>query len=239
MGLVTAQRLAAGGANVVVADVDLKAAQSAVNGIAADGGFAQGAKADCRSYQEVKLAVQTALSFDGRLDILVNCAGGAAARVFGRTETFENLDIDIIDWGIDVNLRGAIYYCHAALPHMIAQESGVIVNMGSVDGTTGTTAIEYGAAKSGIVGLTKSLAIYGAPYGIRVCCVSPGPVLTRPAMAKMPTLLGRAAEPSEIVDLVEYLCSDKAAFITGTDYLIDGGKSCGGVSRPVHDPRDT
>ena len=76
-------------------------------------------------------------------------------------------------------------------------------------------------------GLTKSLALYGAPYGVRVCCVSPGPVLTRPAMANMKTPLGRAAQPGEIVILILYLSSDKAAFVTGTNYLIDGGRSCG------------
>ena len=74
-------------------------------------------------------------------------------------------------------------------------------------------------------GLTKSLALYGAKYGVRVCCVSPGPVLTRAAMSNMKTLLGRAADPQEIVDLILYLASDKAAFITGTNYLIDGGRN--------------
>ena len=73
-------------------------------------------------------------------------------------------------------------------------------------------------------GLTKSLALVGAPYGVRCCCVSPGPGLTRDAMANMKTLLGRAAEPQEIVDLIMYLASDKAAFITGENILIDGGR---------------
>ena len=73
-------------------------------------------------------------------------------------------------------------------------------------------------------GLTKSLALVGAPYGVRCCCVSPGPVLTRPGMADMKTLLGRAADPQEIVDLVLFLASEKAAFITGEDILIDGGR---------------
>ena len=72
--------------------------------------------------------------------------------------------------------------------------------------------------------MTKSLALYGAKYNVRVCCVSPGPVLTRLAMVKMKTLMGRAAEPQEIVDLIMYLASEKAAFITGTNYLIDGGR---------------
>ncbi|MEN6545916.1 MAG: SDR family oxidoreductase, partial [Armatimonadia bacterium] len=89
--------------------------------------------------------------------------------------------------------------------------------------------LDYGAAKSGMIGLTKSLALYGAPHGIRSCCVSPGPVLTRPAMANMKTRLGRAAEPDEIVSLILYLCSDEAAFITGSNYVIDGGRSIGGL----------
>ena len=78
-----------------------------------------------------------------------------------------------------------------------------------------------------MTGLVKSLAQYGARHGkIRAVCVAPGPVLTRAAMANMKTMIGRAAEPGEIVDLVEYLISDKAAFITGVTYLIDGGRSC-------------
>jgi len=81
-----------------------------------------------------------------------------------------------------------------------------------------------------MIGLTKSLALYGAPYNVRACCVSPGPVLTRPGMANMATPLKRAAEPIEVVNLILYLCSDKAAFITGSNYLIDGGRACGGAS---------
>ena len=110
-------------------------------------------------------------------------------------------------------------------PH---RDRGVIINVGSVDGQTGSAAVEYSAAKSGVMnGLTKSLALYGAPWGVRVCCVSPGPVLTRPAMAKMKTPLGRAAQTQEIVDLILFLCSDQAGFITGSNYMIDGGRSCG------------
>ena len=74
-----------------------------------------------------------------------------------------------------------------------------------------------------MIGLTKSIALYGAPHGVRGCCVAPGPVLTRPEMAGMKTRLGRAAETDEIVSLILYLCSDEAAFITGANYVIDGG----------------
>lgn len=230
IGLLSAQRFAAAGAHVIIADIDITAAEEAAVKLGAAGGTIAAVAVDNRKYNEVKQAVQRALQCTGRLDILLNCAGGSAGRVFGKSEHFKDLDIEIIDWGIDVNLRGSVYYCHAAIGFMMEKQNGTIIHMGSVEGITGTRAVEYGAAKSGIIGLTKSLAIYGAPYGVRVCCISPGPVLTRKAMAKMPTLLGRAAEPDEIVDLIEYLCSNKAAFITGTNYLIDGGRSCGVIS---------
>ena len=73
-------------------------------------------------------------------------------------------------------------------------------------------------------GLTKSLAILGAPHGVRSCCVIPGPVLTRPGMAAMKTLLGRAAEPDELVNVILFLCSNKASFITGSSHVVDGGR---------------
>lgn len=165
----------------------------------------------------------------GRIDIVVNSAGGSSSRVFRRKESFRDLPIEVIDWGIDVNLKGQIYMARACIGYMMDRGFGVIINLGSVVGQTGSMSIDYSTAKSGAMnGLTKSLALYGAPYGVRACCVSPGPVLTRPGMAKMKTPLGRAAQPEEIVDLIEYLCSDKAGFITGVNYMIDGGRSCGG-----------
>jgi len=228
MGLLASQKLAEGGAKVVLVDVNGTAAEAAVASIRGSGGEATASVTDVRDYQQVKAAVALALATYGSADILINSAGGAAQRVFGCTETWKDLDVAIIDWGLDVNLRGALYFCHAVIGHMMEQGKGVIINMGSVEGVTGSYAVEYGAAKAGLIGLTKSLALYGAPHGIRACCVSPGPVLTRPAMANMETRLGRAAEPIEIVDLILYLCSDKAAFITGQNYTIDGGRSLGG-----------
>jgi len=227
MGLLTAQRFAEEGANAVLIDVNQEALTTAEEEIREKGGGAFAVPADVRSYEQVKNAVELAARKYGRIDVLMNCAGGNAGRIFGRPDPFHKLDIQIIEWGLDVNLKGAVYFCHAVLGHMIEQKSGVIINMGSVDGVTGSMSPDYSAAKSGMIGLTKSLALYGAPYGIRACCISPGPVLTRPEMAKMKTLLGRAAQPAEIVDLVLYLSSDQAAFITGSNYMIDGGRVLG------------
>ena len=76
-----------------------------------------------------------------------------------------------------------------------------------------------------MIGLTRSLAQYGAKYGVRCVCVSPGPVLTRAAMANMKTMLGRAAEPQEIIDLILFIASDKGQFINGENIMIDGGRN--------------
>ncbi len=227
IGLLAAQKFAEEGANVVLADVNLEAVTAAAEYICSKGADATGVQVDVRCYEQVKAAVALAVKKYGNLDIMLNCAGGSAGRVFKRCEGFHKLDIEIIDWGLDVNLKGAVYFCHAALDPMVKQKKGVIVNVGSVTGVIGGRDVEYSAAKSGIIGLTKSLAVYGAPYGIRACCVSPGPVLTRPEMAKMKTLLGRAARPEEITDFIVYLSSEKAAFITGSNHLIDGGRALG------------
>lgn len=229
MALLTSQRLAAEGARVVLTDVNEEAVKAAASNICEQGGEAIGVQVDVRCYDQVESAVATAMERYGRVDILLNSAGGASSRVFGRSEPFHKIPIEVVDWGLDVNLKGAVYFCHAVLGPMIEQQSGVVINMGSVEGVTGSCCLDYGAAKSGMIGLTKSVALYGAPHGIRSCCVSPGPVLTRPAMANMKTRLGRAAEPDEIVSLILYLCSDEAAFATGANYVIDGGRSIGGL----------
>jgi len=228
MGLLSAQRFAEKGARVVLTDVNEDGVTQAAERIRAQGAEAVGVRVDVRRYDQVRASVEMAVERYGSVDILLNSAGGASSRVFGRSEPFHELDIEIIDWGLDVNLKGAVYFCHAVLGHMIRQNRGVVINMGSVEGITGSCCLDYGAAKSAMIGLTKSVALYGAPYGIRSCCVSPGPVLTRPEMAKMRTRLGRAAEPEEIVNLILYLSSDEAAFITGANYMIDGGRSIGG-----------
>ena len=140
---------------------------------------------------------------------------------------FPDVPIEVFDWGLDVNLRAQMYFDHAVMKQMRDQKSGLIINIGSITGEEGDGyGVEYGTAKSGAMyGLTKSVAKAGAKYGVRCVCVSPGPVLTRAAMANMKTLLGRAAEPQEIIDLVLYLASDKGQFINGTNILIDGGRN--------------
>lgn len=231
MGLLSAQNFVREGAKVVLTDINAEALAAATKDICKNGGEAIDILVDIRDYEQVKNAADKALKKYGSIDIMLNFAGGAEGRVLNCPAPFHEMPIEVIDWGLDVNLKGAVYFCRAVLGTMIKQKSGVIINLGSVTGVEGggPGAVNYSAAKSGIIGLTKSLAFCGAAHGVRACCVSPGPVLTRPGMANMPTRLGRAAEPQEVIDLILYLCSEKATFITGTNYLIDGGRSCGGM----------
>jgi NAD(P)-dependent dehydrogenase (short-subunit alcohol dehydrogenase family) len=231
MGLLSAQILAKEGAKVILTDINHTAVLSAAEKINQKGGEAVGMQVDVRNFEQVKNTAESVFEKYGSIDILLNFAGGAETRVCKCSKPFHELPVEVIDWGLDVNLKGAVYFSRAVLGMMIKQKSGVILNLGSITGVEGSAgAVNYSAAKSGIIGLTKSLALCGAPYGVRSCCVSPGPVLTRSSMASMGTRLGRAAKPQEVVDLILYLCSEKADFITGTNYLIDGGRSCGGMS---------
>jgi len=230
MGLLAAQNLCREGAKVMLADVNLSAAEAEAAKLRQAGGAAVAAAIDVRDYASVESVAALALQTFGAIDLLMNFAGGAETRVCNCHKPFYELPVEVIDWGLDVNLKGAVYCCRAVLPAMVKQRRGVIINLGSVTGVEGSAgAVNYSAAKSGIIGLTKALALTGAPHNIRVCCVSPGPVLTRPGMANMKTRLGRAAQVQEVIDLILYLASDKAAFITGTNYLIDGGRTCGGM----------
>lgn len=231
MGRLAAACLAERGARVVLLDVNLEAIEQAAGEIQAGGSAAMAVRCDVRSYEAICAARDAALAAYGHIDICISFAGGFAARMCGDRapdKSFKDWSLATIDWGVEVNFRAPLYLAHAVIGHMMERGSGVLMQIGSIDGETGSHAIDYSAEKSGVMyGMTKSLALYGAPYGIRANCVTPGPVLTRADMANMKTPLGRAAEPQEVVDLVLYLCSDKAAFITGANYLIDGGRACG------------
>ncbi|NLF93863.1 MAG: SDR family oxidoreductase [Oligosphaeraceae bacterium] len=226
MGLLSGQELAKQGAKVVLLDVNEEGLAQAAESIRSSGGKVLTFKTDIRKFPEVEAAEKKAIETFGSVDILINAAGGMSGRCCNNCTSFEKLPIEVIDWGLDVNLRGTLYCCRAVLAGMMERKCGVIITFGSVTGEQGGggPAVDYSAEKSAMRGLTKSLAIVGAPHGVRACCVIPGPVLTRPSMANMKTLLGRAAEPIELVNFILYLCSDKAAFITGSSHVIDGGR---------------
>ncbi|MBQ9543600.1 MAG: SDR family oxidoreductase [Clostridia bacterium] len=232
MVLLFAQNFAALGGNVVLADVNVEALDEKVAEINEKGvGRAVGVRCDVRDYAQVCAVRDRAVEEFGGIDVLCHFAGGTAVRMrkVNREECpeFPDVPIDIYDWGIDVNLKGPFYFAHAVTKQMREQKSGLIVNIGSITGAEGDKyGMDYPVSKAGLMfGLTKSLAQFGAKYGIRCVCVSPGPVLTRPEMAKMSTPLGRAADPQEIIDLILFIASDKGQFINGENIMIDGGRN--------------
>ena len=223
MGLFSAKEFVRLGAKVIMCDVN----EAALTQAAAEIGEAAvpvcGDVREC-AYAETVAAEAANL---GGADYLVACAGGNEARCCNSRVPFFEQPYDVLDWGIDVNLKGPIYFARALMPQMVEKKSGVIVMLGSVTGFEGDgVGSMYGTAKSGLFNFVKGLAIAGAPHGVRAVCVTPGPVLSRAAMNSMPTLMGRAAELEELVDVILFMCSDNASFITGTNHVVDGGRLC-------------
>jgi 3-oxoacyl-[acyl-carrier protein] reductase len=232
MGLLFAENFAALGGNVVMCDVNeavLAEKAAAINALGA--GKALAVVCDVCEYEQVRGACEKAINEFGRIDVVANFAGGYGPRLKGVSSAdypeFPDVPIEVFDWSLNLNLKGPFYFAHAALKHMRRTGGGLIVNIGSITGAEGSDyGMDYPTAKAGLMyGLTKSVAQYGAKYGIRCVCVSPGPVLTRAEMANMKTPLGRAAEPQEIIDLILFIASDKGQFINGENIMIDGGRN--------------
>ena len=226
MGLCTSKTLAQEGCNVFMCDINEKGVKKAADEINALGkGKAYAVVADVRKFADAERSAAFAMEKTGRIDLLINYAGGNEARCCKSFKPFYEQPVEVIDWGLDVNLKGAVYFSRACMPYMVKAKSGVIVCIGSVTGFEGDgCGSMYGTAKSGLHNFVVGLAKAGSPYGVRAFCVSPGPVLTRPAMAKMTTSLGFASQPQEIVDYVLYMASPKGRSVTGTTHIIDAGR---------------
>lgn len=223
MGLYTTKEFIRLGAKVVMCDVNEAALKACAEQI---GECAVPVAGDVRDFNYAMKVAEVTEKLGGA-DFLVACAGGYEARCCNSMVPFYEQPIEVIDWGLDVNLKGPVYFSRALMPQMVAKKNGVIVLLGSVTGFEGDgVGAMYGTAKSGLFNFVKGLAMAGAPHGVRAVCVTPGPVLTRPGMAGMPTLFGRAAELPELVDVILFMCSENASYITGTNHVVDGGRLC-------------
>jgi NAD(P)-dependent dehydrogenase (short-subunit alcohol dehydrogenase family) len=233
IGQAIALLFAAEGARVGVADFSEAGGNATVAQIRAAGGDAEFFRVDVSRSAEVKATVDGVLQRWGQLDILCNNAGiGVAATV---VETAEE------DWDrtLAVDLKGVFLGCKYAIPPMIAHGGGVIVNTASVAGQVGVlNRAAYCAAKAGVVGLTKSVAVDYVGQNIRINAICPGtvdspwiqkilsaqpdPVAERQRMVERQPM-GRMGEPAEIARAALYLACDDSAFVTGTALVIDGG----------------
>lgn len=234
IGSETAITLAKAGICIAVCDINEESVQRTVARITEAGGVASGYIADVSDSKSIDEAINSAAKYFGRLDIMVHVAGGSA-RIAGPNAKYVHLveqEDYVIDRVIKVNLYGAIYASRAAARIMIEQgEGGKIINFSSAVGFNGLCgSCDYGAAKGGVTSFTKSLAKELGKYKINVNSVAPG-VVMRPEesggsdRALNTNFLGEKCLASDIANLVEFLASDKARFITGQTYVCDGGRS--------------
>ena len=237
IGEATAVLFTKEGAKVAITGRNEERGMAVAAGIQKEGGLAIFIRTDVRHFGECRRAVETVLARFGRLDILFNNAGV----LYSHTA----LDCTEEEWDlqIDINLKGTFLMSKFALPAMIAQGSGVILNNSSGWGLVGgDKAVAYCASKGGVVLLTKAMAIDHGRQGIRVNCICPGDVDTPmlPGDARMRGQawedylatcanrpMGRYATPDEIAKAALFLASDESSFVTGATLAVDGGGTAG------------
>ena len=227
IGRSTALKMAHEGADVVIAEVNPGSGNQTKKEIEALGRKALFFPVDVADQRQVTGMVEEVLKTWGKIDILVNNAG------FDRGATL--LEVREEDWDavLGVHLKGTMNCIQSVAPHMIENRYGKIVNISSIYGKSGgIAAISYSSAKAGIIGLTKSVARELGRHQINVNVVLPGLILT-PTIAKTAekyknmiinrTPLGRIGQPEEVANVVAFLASDEASFMTGASVEVSGG----------------
>jgi NAD(P)-dependent dehydrogenase (short-subunit alcohol dehydrogenase family) len=235
----TALAFAREGARLVLADIDDAGLAVVENEAAEFGAVVTPVSADVTSAAGAERVVEQAIDGHGAIHVLANVVGGSRPG-----KTVAELTLDEWDKVVAFNLTSTFLMCHTTIPVLKRAGGGAVVNVASGAGLHGMPANPaYCAAKAGVVGLTRALAIDHAADGIRVNCVSPGAVLT-PLMRRNRTpeeiemlgrtsLLGRIAEPGELADVIVFLASDRASYVTGKTIEVDGGGAASGLGGPA------
>ena len=231
IGESTALLLAKRGAAVAVVDKNLEGARDVVSRIEQTGSRGIAIQADVASIDDIQRSVETTVSTFGRLDILVNNASDIAETILQDRDVVST-DLELWDHSYEVNLRAPAAMCKFAIPHMVETGAGAIVNLSSVNGMAGdVTRVAYAATKAGLIMLSKSVATQFGPQGIRCNAVCPGLVLTPTAadhedylkIVEQSILLPMRGEPIDLANLIVFLVSDDARYITGQSIAADGG----------------
>jgi NAD(P)-dependent dehydrogenase (short-subunit alcohol dehydrogenase family) len=233
MGRVAAQLFAAQGAKVVVAEYAADAGEETVRTVKDAGGEASFVRADVSREEDASAMVAAAMDRYGRLDVLYNNAGIMPEADHSVVDT----DVSVWDQVMAVNLRGVFLGCKYAIPRMVENGGGSVINISSFVAILGCSVPQdaYTASKGAVLSLTRSLAVQFGPQGVRTNAICPGPIETPLLMdwllkdeaakqlrlARNPT--GRFGKPEEIVNVAIYLASDESRWTNGAHFVIDGG----------------
>lgn len=233
IGKASAERMAEEGAKVLCVDINAESVAKTAQGIKDSGGIADAVTADISDLSQVKGFIDGCVERYGSIDVLVNNAGVNLPCVFHEASD------DLIDRTLNVNVRGTMYASRAAIPHMLKQGKGAIVNISSVNGLVSEPYLTvYSASKGAVLMLTKGIALDYAKQNIRCNCICPGWVDTPINYAHADMIggiekvyasidqfqpIGRPGEPREIANVVLFLASDESSLMTGSVVTADGG----------------
>ncbi|HYL58406.1 MAG TPA: SDR family oxidoreductase [Candidatus Acidoferrales bacterium] len=239
IGRATALGFAKLGGAIAIADINGENAKKVAAEVTAAGGKAIAIVADVTRAADIDMMIAKTTSAFGRLDFLHNNAFGMPVAQTSTQTATRTADVDDQVWGhmLDVGLTAVFRAMKRALPVMRAQGGGAIVNTASISGLRADYGIAaYNAAKAGVINLTRVVAIEYAPYGIRANCICPGaidtpllaPALEQPGFHdafKATIPMGRLGRPEEMANVVLFLASDLASFVTGAAFVADGGQT--------------
>lgn len=235
--------LAREGATVVIASTTLEPCEELAEQINSSGGSAVAVRVDVADFESVKQLLDTTLENFGQVDILVNNAGGSARE---KMSLFCDSEEETWRYVLETNMMGVFYTCRAVINHMLGRGSGSIVNIGSVAGMIGLASqVDYSASKGAVIAFTKALAKETTRKGVRVNCVSPGPIASDAARNIPPEMLTKFAQsglgkstgfehfgdPDDIANVVLLMASDDGKFISGQNYPV-----CGLMNLGLSDP---
>jgi NAD(P)-dependent dehydrogenase (short-subunit alcohol dehydrogenase family) len=237
IGRATALLLAHEGAAITIADLDAAGGQAVVQEIVADGGRALFVSCDVSRAADCQRAVQQAVATFGGLDFLFNNAG-----IIRRADVLDTSEEEW-DWVMAVNVKSIFLMCKYAIPHMVEQGGGAIVNTASGWGLTGgRNAVAYCASKAAVVNMTRAMALDHGHQKIRINCICPGDTDTAMLREEARQLgqsddqflqgaadrpLQRIGQPEDIAQAVLYLVSEASSFVSGTALVVDGGGLAG------------